>query len=180
MPGAYQEAREHAALFDLSNRGKILVSGPDARTFLHNLCTNDIKGLRPGTGCEAFFATAQAKAVAYGIISCSESADPESFWLDLDPGLAEKVVKHLDRFIISEQVELADRSADFAQLHVAGPDAKAVVDRAPLGTDSTVRQWERIGLPGCDITCPIAQREFVQKSLLEAGAMLAGQDTYEV
>jgi len=180
MPSAYQEAREHAVLFDLSDRGKILVSGPDARTFLHNLCTNDINGLRPGAGCESFFATAQAKAVAYGVIFCSESADPESFWLDLDPGLAEKLVKHLDRFIISEQVELGDRSADFAQFHVAGPEAKAVVNRAPLGKDCTVRQWERIGLPGWDITWPIAHRESVQKSLLDSGATLAGQDTYEV
>src|SRR5262245_66344993 len=101
MPGAYQEAREHAALFDLSNRGKILVSGPDARTFLHNLCTNDIKGLKPGTGCEAFFATAQARAVAYGFVNCIESEGEQWFQLDLDPRLAEKVINHLDRFIIS-------------------------------------------------------------------------------
>jgi aminomethyltransferase len=41
----YGAARQGAALFDLSHRGKVEVAGGDAGTFLHNLTTNDIKGL---------------------------------------------------------------------------------------------------------------------------------------
>src|SRR5688572_13450799 len=38
----YRFAREGAALFDVSHRGKLELTGPDAPSFLHNLCTNDV------------------------------------------------------------------------------------------------------------------------------------------
>ena len=41
----YQRTCDHAAAFDVSQRGKIEVTGPDAARFLHNLCTNDVKNL---------------------------------------------------------------------------------------------------------------------------------------
>src|SRR5205823_2219155 len=59
----YDAARRSAAVFDLSHRGKVEVAGPDAGTFLHNLTTNDVKGLPVGAGCEAFLCTPTAKAV---------------------------------------------------------------------------------------------------------------------
>src|SRR5262249_35063588 len=104
MSDAYRQALESAVVFDQSDRGKIIVSGADARSFLHNLSTNDIRSLKPGTVCEAFFATAQAKAVSYARIFCDSSSGSESFWLDVEPGQASKLLKHLDGFIISEQV----------------------------------------------------------------------------
>lgn len=180
MLAEYQGAREQAVFFDLSDRGKVVVSGSDSRTFLHNLCTNDVKSLHPGAGCEVFFATAQARAVAYGVIHCLEPIEQESFWLDLDPGLADKLVKHLDRYIISEQVELSDRSAEFAQWHVAGPVAKAVVDRAALTAGWQIRPWDRIGLPGYDVLSQLASKHAVRKALLDAGANSAGPEVYDV
>src|SRR5262249_29600945 len=61
----YEYARQQAALFDLSHHGQVDVSGPDAASFLHNLCTNEVKNLLPGRGCEAFLTTGQAKIVAF-------------------------------------------------------------------------------------------------------------------
>src|SRR5437867_4078003 len=49
----YRAALDGAAVFDVSHRGKIEARGPDAATFLQNLCTNEIKNLAPGSGCEA-------------------------------------------------------------------------------------------------------------------------------
>ena len=51
---------EHAALTtgvglaDFSGRTQIEMTGADRAAFLHNLCTNQIRDLRPGAGCEAF------------------------------------------------------------------------------------------------------------------------------
>src|SRR5262245_50565743 len=58
-------ARAHAALFDVSHHGRLCLVGPDARAFLHNLCTNDVKKLAPGDGCEAFLTTHKARVVAH-------------------------------------------------------------------------------------------------------------------
>src|SRR5215469_9778648 len=92
VPGHFQGAESEyaavhdgAALFDLSHHGKVEVSGADAPTFLHNLCTNDVRNLAAGDGCEVFFTTAKAKVVAHGYLF----HEGESFWLDLAPGTAE-------------------------------------------------------------------------------------------
>jgi folate-binding protein YgfZ len=194
----YDFAHTNAALFDASQRGVIEVVGVDARAFLHNLCTNDIKSLKPGNGCEIFLATAQARAVAYGIITSIATDGPESFRLDLDPGLAEKVVKHLDRYIISEQVELADRTAEFAWLHVAGPGSRDLLTRA-AGTSSIaqtpllvvsgvelaavacqVRSRDPLGVAGYDVMVHSAGVSAVRQALLDAGAHLATPETFEI
>jgi glycine cleavage system aminomethyltransferase T len=174
----YWQARERAAVFDVSNRGKIELRGPDAKTFLHNLCSNNILALAPGDGCEAFLATAKAKLVAHIFIYLQQPSDGEpSLWLDVAPGLAEKVVKHLDRYLISEQVEILDRTDDFDQLHLAGPLAEAVL---PAGAGfAQVRRHDVLGLPGYDILVPAGQAEAAWQALLNAGARPAGRDAYE-
>src|SRR5579871_1419562 len=79
----YLAAREKAAVFDISHHGKIEVAGKDARTFLHNLSTNDIKGLPPGKSCEAFFATNKARAISFAVIHHrGTQGNVETFWLD--------------------------------------------------------------------------------------------------
>src|SRR5262245_64440818 len=111
-----------ALLFDRSARGKIGAAGTEAAVFLHNLCTNDVKGLSLSAGCEAFFCTATAKVVAHGWVwRLSPEGKRDRFWLDLDPGLAEKVYQHLDRHLISEDVTLKDHTQALAQLQLAGP-----------------------------------------------------------
>src|SRR5437868_875162 len=71
---------------------------------------------------------------------------PPTLWLDAGPGMGEKVFTHLDRHLISEQVELADRTRDFAQVHLCGPEARAVLEGAlggPVGELGELRHEER-------------------------------------
>jgi folate-binding protein YgfZ len=192
MSDEYRLAREKAVLFDVSDRGKIEVKGPDAAKFLHNLCTNDILSLPEGAGREAFLCTVKAKVVSPLLVYRA----PESFWLDTGPGTGEKVFKHLDRHLISEQVELADRTGDFAQFHLAGPEALAVLaasasplpeltelqhlPRSLAETVCFVRRHNSLALPGYDIVCPKNQAPAVHQALLEIGARPAGPDTWNL
>src|SRR5947209_19489241 len=117
----YERARSDAALFDVSDRGKLEVRGPDAPSFLHNLSTNDILNLPLGAGCETFFTTAKAKVVAYALVfHIRLSGGRDALWLDVGSGEAEGLIRHLDHYLISEQVETADRTAEFGQFHLAG------------------------------------------------------------
>jgi folate-binding protein YgfZ len=194
----YRAAVEDAALFDVSDRGKLELTGPDAPSFLHNLCTNDINGLALGAGCEAFFTTAKAKVVGHALIYHARlDGGRDALLLDVEPGKAEPLLKHLDRYLISEQVELADRTADYAQFHLAGPRAKAVLERAlgepapdlgelqhmerTFGLNATchVRRHDPLGLPGYDIVCRRERAEGVRGMLTAAGARPAGAATYE-
>ncbi len=193
----YLSARGRAALLDVSHRSKVEVAGPDARVFLQNLSTNDVAGLAPGSGCELFFTTVQAKVVAHALVWLPPGTPP-GYWLDAVPGLADRIVKHLDRYLISEQVELADRTRDFAQLHVAGPEAaallgKVVKDGLPVlrplqvtladcgaGPTCQVRRSDALGVPGFDFICPAAEAPSVWDALVKAGAAPAGLEAYEL
>src|SRR5262245_51894856 len=102
FPDEYQQARQGAVLFDLSDRAKIEVSGPEAAFFLHNLTTNDIKGMPVGAGCEAFLANATARAIDHVLIYHVLLHDGrDAFLIDAAPGRSEKLLQHLDRHLIS-------------------------------------------------------------------------------
>jgi folate-binding protein YgfZ len=194
----YQHARQHAVWFDRSDHGKVELAGPDARAFLNNLCTNDIKNLLPGAGREAFLLTAKAKVVAHILVFArKEAAGREVLWLDAGPGMGDKVLKHLDHYLISEQVELADHTREFAQMHLAGPEAHGALQRAVQAEvpelsalhslDATIAQaacWIRrhdpLGVRGYDIVCPTSHADAVRKALTDAGAHRAAPDAYEL
>jgi folate-binding protein YgfZ len=192
----YRSACERAALFDLSDRGKVAVSGRDAFGFLHNLCTNDIKKLPPGGGCEAFLTTAKARVVAHFFVSRWDGQN-DGLLLDIVPGMAEKLLQQLDHYLISEQVELSDQTGMFALLHLCGPHARQVLadvlalsvpDLAELQGQSMPLQGETAGflrrhdwlnLPGYDIIVNAANASGIREALLKGGAAAAGQQTFE-
>jgi len=195
----YWHAREGAALFDVSNRGKVEVTGKDAPSFLHNLCTNDVLGMPLGAGCEAFFCTNRAKVVAHaGIYHLRLAGDRDAFWLDVAAGEVEKLIKHLDRYIIAEQVEIADRTSSFAQVHLAGPTAKAVLARALADevpslealqhmertfgakVHSHIRRNDMLGVPGYDIVSLNELAQSLWRMLVAAGAKPAGSEAFQI
>ncbi len=194
----YEQARSSAAVFDLSHRGKVEVSGADAGSFLHNLTTNDVKGMPVGAGCEAFLTTPTAKVVDQLLIyHVLLSGGREAFFLDLEPGRAEKLIQYLDRYVISESVEFADRTREFAHLHLAGPRAKDILEKALLddvpdleplqhmvrtfgaSAHSHVRRHDPLALPGYDVVCLSGFAANVWGLLERAGARPAGLEAYE-
>ena len=181
----YSSARTTAAVFDLSTRGQIELTGPDAASFLHNLCTNDIKSLQPGRGCEFFLCNHKARVVAHGFAHC---LSPQSLLLDMDPGTASKTLKHLNHFVVSEQVEIVDVTGSRALLHVCGPKAEESVRTlvAELPTLENLQQAERIirhdrlGLQGFDLFCESSKADEWKNSLAGSGVVAAGPETFNI
>jgi folate-binding Fe-S cluster repair protein YgfZ len=58
---ALRAMTEACALVDRSERGKLALTGGEAKEFLHGQVSNDIEGLEPGTGCYAAFLTPKGK-----------------------------------------------------------------------------------------------------------------------
>src|SRR5262249_10500842 len=174
--GEYRQARSGAVVFDASPRSKVEVRGPDAARFLHNLSSNDILGLAPGASCEAFLLNAKARVLGHVVISRATGPDGETFWLDAAPGFGGKIAQHLDRFLVSEQVEIADRTTAFAQLHLAGPAAPSLVSTLGLASP---RRNDALGIPGFDLVCGPEQAPDLWKALVAAGARPAGLLAYE-
>jgi folate-binding protein YgfZ len=193
----YRDAVNGAVVFDRSPTGKIEVSGKDAPSFLHNLCTNDINGLPLGGGCEAYFCEHRAKVLAHALVYHVLSEGRHAFWLEVTPGFNDKVLKHLDRHLISEAVELADHTTRFAQVHLAGPKAKDVLQAVlgqplpdlsefqhmerTIGPTATVsiRRQDPLGVPGYDLVCLNERAGAIWRLLRAEGALPAGQTAWE-
>src|SRR6266705_3939846 len=91
-------------IFDLSHeRARLRITGEDRVDFLHGQCTNDIKRLQPGQNCYAAFLNAKGKMRGEGQVICLADA----FLLEVNPGLTPS----LEKFIITEDVTIEDRSA---------------------------------------------------------------------
>ena len=121
----YQTAKNECALFDLSDRTQIEITGKDRVAFLHNFCTNDIKKIKPGEGCEAFITNTKGRVLGHVFVFVEENA----IWLETVPHAAEPLLEHLGKYILAEDVELHDRSAEYGELFVSGPDAFDLVIR---------------------------------------------------
>ena len=111
------------ALFDLSDRAKITLIGPEAQMFLHNLSTQEVKGMAAGSGGEAFLCTAKARVVGHIFISHLPSPQGSFLLVDADAGQQTRLLQHLNHFLISEQVDIADATAAWGLVRLAGSSA---------------------------------------------------------
>src|SRR5712692_5643991 len=98
-PG-YLALRSAAAYLDLSARGKIVVTGEDRARLLHAMTTNHVQQLKPGEGCYAFFLNPQGRILADVNLFCREN----DFLLDVEPETRETLYRHLDKYIIADDV----------------------------------------------------------------------------
>jgi tRNA-modifying protein YgfZ len=129
----YQALKTSRAIIELGNWSSISVTGADRQSFLHNFSTNDVKRLVPGTSCEAFFTNVKGKIVGHGLVDCRES---ELVIIGV-PGQAEALVKHLDRYVIREDVQLRDETGERCYVLVAG--------EAPAEIQGNLISWNLIG-----------------------------------
>jgi len=140
--------------------------------------------------------TNQAKTVAYVLVyKHVPLAGGSTLWLDPGPNMGERVAKHLDRYLISEQVTIADVTDEFGQVHIAGPQAHDALQaalgatlpdlkelghtkRATPHTNVFVRKHNRIGVTGYDVLVPPDQPALLWRALATAGARPAGSRGY--
>ena len=116
----YQALTTAAGLADFSGRTQLELTGADRATFLHSFCTNEIRKLPIGQGCEAFITDNKGGILGYVYVFCG----PESLVLETTAGQAERLSKHLDRYIIREKVEIHDRSDEWSELLLVGPSSQ--------------------------------------------------------
>ena len=92
------------------------------------MVTNNIRDLAVNHGVYAFLLNAQghiqADLYAYNM--------GDSLIVDLDSNLRDKVLAHFDKFIIMDDVEVADVTASLSAIGIAGPQAEAVLKAAGI------------------------------------------------
>jgi folate-binding protein YgfZ len=185
LDGQYRALREGGGLVDRSERGKLVVSGPDAVEFLQGQLTNDLEALVPGDGCYA--ALLDRKGHMQADMRVLRLAEPE-VWLDTEPGAADAVVRHLSTYKVGRQVELAEPGSELAILSLVGPAAGELIGTGSLAPEHAHRELE-VGSVGCravatdlgiDLICPASQAPEVARALIEAGAAQVSEPAAEI
>jgi len=204
-PEQYRALREGAGLMDRSDRGRLLLTGEDRRTYLQGLLTNDIAALTAGTGCYAALLTPQGRMIAD--MRVLELGD--AIAIDLEGCVRETVRDRLDQFIFSEDAQVIDITDARAQLGVYGRSAAAVVaqalrtitqleDRAPSsaeieamslhanarwdldGSPMVLVRSDDLGVAGFEVFADSQRAEVIRQALHAAGASDVDRETAEV
>ena len=169
---AYEALTQGCGLVDRSERGKLALTGADAKEFLAGQVTNDTVGLTPGTGVYAAFLTHKGKMV--GDLRVIDTGT--ELWLDTERATLQALFDVIRRFKIGFDVELHKRTVQQALLSLVGPGAREVAGAEALGTEEHANAGTDLGLliatdGGVDVVCAAEDAERVRGTLVERGAV---------
>jgi len=132
--------RETAGVLDLSFRSRICLTGADRARFLHGQVTNDINRLRAGEGCYAAITTAKGKMES----DVNIYALQDELLLDFEPGLTEKISQRLEKFIVSDDVQVVDVSPLYGLLSAQGPKALEVIKALGIFPELPAKEFQSV------------------------------------
>jgi tRNA-modifying protein YgfZ len=116
---AYEALTAGVALVDRSERGKLALTGPQAKAFLNGQVSNDIEALEPGGGCYAALLTNKGKML--GDLRVIDTG--AELWLDTERVSLQALFDTIRRSTVGWQAELHKRTLQQALLSLVGPRA---------------------------------------------------------
>jgi folate-binding protein YgfZ len=127
---------EGTGFVDLSHRGVVAVTGEDRLAWLHLLLTQHVSDLPAGRATEALILSANGH-IEHALYLVDDGG---TVWAHVEPGTQEALIAYLESMKFFYKVEVADRTADTAVVHLpAGSIAEvpesAVVRETPHGRD---------------------------------------------
>ncbi len=178
--------RTAAGVVDRSDRGAVLVTGPDAWSYLQSLVSADLDVIGDGGGAHSLLLTPQGKLdVDFRLLRVGDEV-----WLDCDPGFGEQLAASLLRFRIRVDCDVTDRSGRWGSLAIRGPDAvtaaealgvelpAAVHAHVPFEDAVVVRApWP--GGDGVDVVGPPANVAQAADRLSDNGVPRCSAEAYE-
>ena len=181
----YRALTEACGLVDRSERGKLALTGPDAKTFLQGQVTNDVERLEPGHGCYAAFLTHKGKML--GDMRILDVGD--ELLLDTERVALQGLFNMIRRYKLGSDVELHKRTLEMGLLSLIGPDARRVAAVGSLGRREhdnarSVIDGRHVLLvttdAGVDVFCDAADTAAVAAALDAAGATPVSEGTAEI
>jgi len=190
MTAGYTAVRDGGAgLIELSERGRIRVSGSEATMFLNGLVTNDVKSLAEYRWMPAVFPTVQGRLI--GAVRIARLQD--GFLIDTERASHDAVLKTISRFTMAGDFRVADLTDESVMLSVQGARAGEVVGKVVkgIGADlkrdevsevegATVMRATHTAEDGFDLIVDAVRATELRTELVNAGATLVDEETFEV
>src|SRR5580692_11209699 len=163
-------------VYDLGFRARISLTGGDRVRWLNGMVTNNIRDLASGRGLYAFLLNPQGRIL--GDMSVYNLG--EKLVVETDRSQVEKIVATFDHYIIMDDVEVADVTAEQTALGLSGPKSRAVLNAA--GIEVPEMQPLQMISPQCNcdcgcVECTVVRGENAQQESYEI--WLAPQDVYK-
>jgi folate-binding protein YgfZ len=185
LDGQYRAMREEAGYLR-RRRAALIVRGPDGAEYLQGQLTNDIEALEPGQGCYA--ALLDRKGHLQADMRILRLEGPDELWLDLEPGPAAAVLKHLRAYSIGREVEIVDVSEAWAITSLMGPRASELTGFEGLGPEHAqrFRQWDGLEVlavatdAGVDLITKADAASGLATLLQSAGAVEVSEPAAEI
>jgi len=181
----YRAVTEACGLIDRSERGKLALTGTEAKSFLQGQVSNDVESLTPGTGCYAAFLTPKGKML--GDLRILDSG--EELLLDTERVSLQELFNMVRRFSIGYDVQLHKRTIERGLLSLIGPGSASLagadeLDGAPEHThlaaslDGIELRAIRTEV-GVDLLFDSSQTDALRAALEAAGAVIVSEQTAE-
>ena len=159
---------EDVGLVDRSERGKLALTGPEAKAFLNGQVSNDVEALEPGTGLYAALLTNKGKMLG-DLRVIDTSAE---LWLDTERVALQALFDTIRRGTVGWRVELHKRTLQQALLSLVGPRATEAVG-GPVGPEHANRITDIGGAQalliatdaGVDVVCATEEAAAVRAAL---------------
>lgn len=189
----YRTLRQAAGVIDMSPLGKLRVTGNDRITYLQGQLSQDVAPLaNAGAGTYSCLLKPTGQMLSDMVLF---APDEQSVVILTPPHTLQTVYNRLEQFIIMEEVEIADISAHWVLVHVAGPRAVSVLQ--PLGLQQGLPIWhcriatwqdqavtlvrtDRTGEEGYDLLAPVGSAGNLWQWLLDAGALPVGYEAWNI
>ena len=186
----YKAVRDGGAgLIDLSERGRIRVSGAEATMFLNGLVTNDMKSLAENRWMPAVFPTVQGRLI--GAVRIARVKD--GFLIDTERPSHDAVLKTISRFTMAGDFKVADITDETVILSLQGKRAAEVVSKVceTIVTDlprNGVSEHEGVTIirathtaeDGFDLVFDSTRAGEFRQALLDEGATPVDEETFEI
>jgi folate-binding protein YgfZ len=159
---------EEVGLVDRSERGKLALTGAQAKELLSGQVTNDIEALAPGSGCYAALLTNKGKMLAD--LRVLDTAT--ELWLDTERVALQALFDNLRRGAVGWQAQLHKRTLEQALLSLVGPQATQAVG-GEVGPEHANRRAQLGGAEvllvatdlGVDVVCDAVDADRVRGAL---------------
>ncbi|MDR3764793.1 MAG: folate-binding protein [Acidobacteriota bacterium] len=120
--------REACAVFDLSWRGKLVISGEDRVRWLNGMVTNNTRDLAQDCGNYSFVLNPQGRIQAD--LTAFQRGD--FYMIETEAAQIPLLKEFFDRYIIMDDVEAGDLGGRLTSIGVGGPRAASVLAKAGL------------------------------------------------
>jgi len=171
----YTAITQGCGWLDRSDRGKLALTGADAKRFLQGQVSNDVEALTPGTGCYATLLTPKGKML--GDLRILDTG--EELLLDTERIALQELFNMIRRFSVGYDAVLHKRTLETGLLSLLGPGAGQVAGLHALGAKEhshLAAELSRVPVRairtdlGIDLLCDAAGTEALASALGQAGA----------